>query len=120
MKRDLNLIRSVLLIVEEAETPMDTKAIVVDGHTEDEIEYHINLLMEAGYLTGIAVHSYGDLYHWLSTRLTWEGHEFLDAARSDTVWAKTTSTISQQVGSTSLEIVKAVLVSVTKSMMGLP
>jgi hypothetical protein len=120
MKRDPNLIRAVLLVVEAAAQPVDSRTITVYGYTREEIEYHISLLVEADYLTGIDVVSYGDRYHWVDVRLTWEGHDFLDAARSDTVWAKATSTIGQQVGSTSIEILKAMLVSVTKGMMGLP
>ena len=120
MKRDLNLIRKILFFIEEADAPVDSKAVIVDGYTREEIDYNIHLLFEEDYLTGIPTMRFGGPYHWLDMQLTWNGHEFLDTARNDTVWAKTTSTISQQVGSTSLEIVKALLVSVTKGMMGLP
>ena len=120
MKRDLNLIREILLVVEAAAEPVDSRAVVVDGYTREEIDYNIYLLLEEDYLTGISAAIFGDRYHWMGMQLTWAGHEFLDTARSDTVWAKATSTIGQQVGSTSIEIMKAVLVSVTKGMMGLP
>jgi len=45
-------------------------------------------------------------------RLTWQGYDFLDAVRSDAVWSKTKSTIAATVGSASLEVVKAVAVSI--------
>lgn len=61
----------------------------------------------------------GELYHFIGVALTWEGHEFLDAARSDTVWVKATSTIGQQVGSAGIEVLKALLQATIKGMIGL-
>lgn len=59
----------------------------------------------------------------MTTRLTWLGHEFLDAARDDGRWEKAKSAISK-VGGWSFEVVKHILVELAKdaikSSLGLP
>jgi hypothetical protein len=41
--------------------------------------------------------------------LTWEGHEFLDATKNETVWNKTKQLIADKGGSISIEVLKALL-----------
>ena len=86
MKRDMDLIREVLLEVEKVEGWDDWKQIEFKDRDPEEISYHVMLLAEAGLIEAKKICDGGA---WLPMRLTWEGHEFLDAARNDTVWKKT-------------------------------
>lgn len=85
MKRDMELIRKLLLSIEENPDQLE-----VEGYDEDCIKYHSMLLIEAGLLDG-------DVSYYLSNtsivpdfvsvnRLTWDGHEFLDNIRKEEVW----------------------------------
>ena len=87
MKRDMSLIRKVLMCVENDESYLD-----IDGYDRDYLKYHALILIEAGLLDGevrnylantSTIPSQVDI-----TRLTWNGHEFLDNIRSEEVWAK--------------------------------
>lgn len=80
----------------------------------EETMYQITLLAEAGLIVANA-HKQGALVQ----RLTWEGHDFLDAVRSDTVWNKTKEKVTKSVGSASLEVVKAVAEAITRASLGL-
>jgi hypothetical protein len=119
VKRDVELVRSILLAVEEADPWTVTERSFPD-YEPIVVAQHVALLKEAGYLEGGIAEdsSRGVAVEANVQRLTWEGHEFLDAVRSDTVWEKTKSKIADTVGSVSLEIVKAVAVSVATTAIG--
>ena len=63
------------------------------------------------------------MYLFSVGRLTWEGHEFLDKIREDSIWEKTKETISEKVLPLVFDIVKSVsteiITGVVKSFVGL-
>jgi len=50
---------------------------------------------------------------------TWEGHEFIDAARDDSRWKKATEKVGSAAGSVPLKVLTDVLVSLAKSQLGM-
>ena len=86
MKRDMDLVREILLQLENSNAqPLGPAEIAIEGRTNTEVSYHIELLHEAGLLEARNWSSHSG-HDWRAIRLTWWGHEFLDAARSDTIW----------------------------------
>jgi Hypothetical protein (DUF2513) len=85
MKRDLDLIRTLLLEIEAHDDPTTTMTVRGDGHTEIEVQYHLKLLRDAGYIVAVD-HSSGSTLDYRPKSVTWHGHEFLDAARNDGIW----------------------------------
>lgn len=97
MKRDLDLIRRIVLVVEEScdGRKLMNGAEIADETESDEriVNYHLKLLREAD-----VVETAGGTPHYTSTRhdsvpdrvlvsgLTCHGHEFADAARDDSRW----------------------------------
>ena len=62
---------------------------------------------------------------WLSERrtairLTWKGHEFLDAARNDTIWKKALGHIKKAGVQVTLPVLEEVLKKAAKDLLGLP
>lgn len=88
MKRNLDLVRTILLEVEAHATPATTVDIKAPGHSPEEIDYHVRLLHQAGLIDAHDARTMEETDRWLATSLTWRGHEFLDATRNDTVWHK--------------------------------
>jgi len=78
MKRDMDLIRYILL-QKEAEQPIVGE--------KDVIVYHIGLLQQAGLLDAVTRNDHLGVISdaWIKS-ITWEGHDFLDAMRDDTIW----------------------------------
>jgi Hypothetical protein (DUF2513). len=110
MKRDLDLCRQILLSQER-----DDPNLEIPGYTTEQILYHCVLLEEAGLLVGQFVRgSSGDVIGARIERLTWEGHDFLDAARNDKNWRKAKDQILKTGGSWTFEIVKSLLVEIAK------
>ena len=52
------------------------------------------LLYQAG-LIDAENDSGADDFEWIPISLTWQGHEFLDVARNDTVWKKLTGKLKE-------------------------
>jgi Hypothetical protein (DUF2513) len=96
MKRDMDLIRELLLKLEalplqrgaSAHITPNWEGIAVPGYDVDHIDYHLTQIRNAGLIDeggirpaeGIGFRS-----------LTWEGHDFLDSVRDPKIWAKTKS-----------------------------
>ena len=57
MKRNMELIRKILLEVEEAPTGYAPSPLVIDGHTDEEVGYHCWLIVESGLAMGDDVSS---------------------------------------------------------------
>ena len=116
MKRDLDLVRDILLKVEKNENLdgqmwMDFKD---SKHSQKEIVLHLIWLSEAGYLKlveGAGISS--DDENPVVTRLTWEGCEFLESARDDQRWKKAKE-IGATLGNFSFQIIFPVLVELAK------
>ena len=115
MKRDMDLVREVLLKVEEM--PFDGRFydVNVEGCSDEVINYHVMLLNEAGLIEAIDLSNLGGPC-WKPKRLTYSGHEFLDAARSDTVWQKAKAVTLKSAGTLTLEGLKIALPHVVKAL----
>jgi hypothetical protein len=75
---------------------------------EAEISYHMSLLIEAGLVKGKIVEMLNEpINDFHAQRLTWDGHEFLDSIRSDTVWARTKKAFLDKGVEMSFDLVKA-------------
>lgn len=86
MRRDMDVVRSIVLAVSDASGPVNS----VEGVTDTDFVLHAQLIEEAGFVEA-AIMSNGkspadDAMIW---RLTWAGHEFADSVRDPKVWAKT-------------------------------
>jgi len=116
MKRDMNLIRLLLLETEGEDPKPDLSA-----YTEDQRVYHSALLIEAGLVHGeIVTEGNGQPAGTVILRPTWAGHEFLDAARSDTIWHKAGERIKKSDVDVTLSLLQEILKQLAKQSLGLP
>ena len=84
MKRDMDLVRQILLDIEESDE-WRPSALPIEGVDDEVVSYHVQLLAQAGLIEAIEKTTLSTLL-WHPKTLTWEGHEFLDAARDNTRW----------------------------------
>jgi Hypothetical protein (DUF2513) len=110
MKRDMDLARRILLAVEadpEA-TGFGYVQVDIEGHDQAEVSYHIQLLRDAGLLEAKSLTTRAGL-DWRPIRLTYAGHEFVEASRKDTLWQKAKTTVLEKTGGLSVDVLKALL-----------
>lgn len=115
MKRDMDLIRKILIEVEACEDPFGPEdKLMINGYEKKIVSYHVKLLCQAGLLEGHELKEVGS-FKWLAGALTWEGHEFLDAARDETRWNKAKSLVVEKAGSLMFETLKFALIQGIKT-----
>lgn len=86
MRRDPDLLRAILFEIEKHTGPeRGLIKIQFEEYSKDEVSYHIGLLTESG-LVHAQKFSGNDRVDWHATGLTNAGHEFIEAARNETVW----------------------------------
>ena len=124
MTRDDDLIRTLMLVLEQASNYVND-GLVVEGYSRDQVAYHLGLIVRAGYAEGPGVR-YGSTgsnstipLNVVITRLSPAGHDFIASLRDDTVWAKVKERLAKVGGSASLEIIGQVGTAITKQMLGL-
>lgn len=111
MKRDMDLIRKILLHVEKC----DNLQFAIVGYEEQCIAYHVRLLVEAELLHAVALTCLDGkivLQECGHTGLTWAGHEFLEASRDDGLWAKAKQATSST-GGIVLDVLKSILIGLS-------
>lgn len=119
MKRDMELIRKILLAVEEHEHGFAPDVLKIEGYDEDAIGYHQYLICDAGLADGIDDRTLASVSPTCQiTMLTSAGHDFLDAARSKTIWAQAKEAIDP-IGGASIQVWTAVLTDLVKRNLGL-
>ena len=122
MKRNLDLIRTILLRIEA----LDSYSYKITNESfydlcadENLLSLHIELLLEADYIEVVDVIYIGVAKDFLIRRLTMQGYDYLDSVRSDNIWANTKRRLADVGGSASLEIVKELAIHIAKGLLGL-
>ena len=123
MKRNMDLVREILMQIEATE-PEKEITLDVTGYSKEEIGLHVELMIEYGLIEGKAIPSDTGAAHTILTYwikgMTWEGHDFLDAARNDTIWNKAKEKCLEATGGLSLDVLKVCLVELSKQAVSLP
>lgn len=106
MKRNWDLIRKILLKLEEkADSTSWLESTDIKGYDAKTVAYHYKLLSNAGLIEAIDVSSLEE-EDFSATSLTWQGHEFLDKIRNDSVWNKVKSTVQSKSLDLSFDVIK--------------
>lgn len=118
MKRDIDLIRKIMIETENSNSLSRSFNLSIEGYSEQQLYYHVKLLYQAGYLE--AEHTSCRAFEeWKPVSLTWEGHEFPDAARDNTIWNKTKAKVGEKLPSITFDVLKSMLTLTIKQQFGL-
>ncbi|HBP97350.1 DUF2513 domain-containing protein [Leuconostoc lactis] len=125
MKLDHDLVRDILLLIEDSQSltgPSDAELQAVGesrGANREQVGYTLEKLNEAGFILGKPMYASDKIYLLTSGNLTYEGHGYLDNVRDATVWNNTKSKIASTVGNASIEIVAKVAENLIVRSLGL-
>jgi hypothetical protein len=118
MKRDLGLIRKLVLMVEDEPTA-SARELPVEGYTQSQVGYHAHLLVDAGLARGVDVTNLAsESPQALITGLTWAGHEFAELARDEDRWRKAIAIVNERDQAITFDGLKELLVNVTRTPAG--
>ena len=117
MKRDMDLVRKLVLYIEEKEDDNPILKAPFSGYSELDFEEHYHLLFEAGLVRCETVCSGSTpsrIVKVIPFSLTWEGHDFADAIKNETIWKNAKAKITSQIGGLPFDVLKAVLIGMCK------
>ena len=97
LRRDMSLIREILLAVEAG----GGGARDFSAWSDAAVRHHTLLMIEGGLLTGRA-----DGSRVIISHITWAGHDFLGAVRTDAIWRHVLGKISEAGGGLAFETIK--------------
>lgn len=120
MKRDMDLIRKLLLAIEAHEHGRAPKNLEVAGFNQEQIGYHIWLMCDGGLLhvvESITLDSASPTA--IPITITWNGYEFLEAAREPSRWQTAMQKMKSTGAAMTIEIITEVLSSLSKKVLGL-
>jgi hypothetical protein len=123
MKRNMDLIRDILVLISEDPKYDGTKEFYfetpeefgIHDHSVEEVAYHLALLIDSGYVDG-AVTAAAPMQ--VIRTLTMRGHDFLGSVSDPSVWEKTKQRLKGLYG-VALPIVEELAKSEMKKHLGL-
>lgn len=112
MQRDMDLIRLILLEIEEKYQNSTIVGLKVDGYEMDNIVNHCKMLYEKNLIESLNV-DYADNRIWMFSvgNLTWEGYDYLDKVRDDSMWGKIKRAIKEKGEALSIDSVISINIS---------
>lgn len=122
MKRDIDLIRKLLLYLEEKPDDNMIEDLEINGFSKIQVQYHFILMAQAGLIRcerSLSSSTSDRVIRVYPFSLTWQGHEFLEASKNDTFWDKAKNLVKSKSGALSIDVLKAVLISMAKESVGL-
>ncbi len=91
----------------------------IDNYSSEIIGYHCYLLHNAGLIEAIDLGGGNDTTpYYRPKNLTWEGHEFIENAANENIWAQAKEVVSK-VGDASFSIWASVLTTLVTKNLGL-
>jgi hypothetical protein len=115
----MDLIRQILLKMEEHEHGYVFQSFNIDGYSEEQVGYHCYLLDQAGLIEAIDSTSDDDESPNSTPKcLTWNGHEFIQNAKDEKNWLQAKAALAKA-GDVSFSIWASVLTSVITKNLGI-
>jgi len=121
MKRDMDIIRAILLNV-ESDKYQYGEAVHLDGVPPETCARHVALIFDVGLAEGTLIKPDGlGVQAAIIERLTSAGHDFCDGIRQDTIWNKAKEHILKPGASYGLSVlVEWVKIEVHRRVFGVP
>ena len=115
----MELIRKLLLELEAAMGVIGLDELATDVADRDLVAHHAWLLVDAKFAVGKVEYAFGNTAHGLISSLTWQGHDFLASARSDTRWQSAMQSIRDRAGDVGVGVLSTLLASIASKELGL-
>lgn len=110
MKRDLDVLRDVLLRVETLKNGehLTHHDYLPDQEAAVTVAFHVWLLAGSDYIEGRAIRGSGGFVGFTASAITLKGFDYLDSIRDVTVWSAVKTRLVRVGGGAPLDVIKAV------------
>jgi hypothetical protein len=125
MKRDMSLVRDILLKLEPLPAHFDQPiplrvgegVLAFKGYSPGEIAYHVRIMTQGDLISMGGIDENGKIGKYYGFR--WHGHEFLDDVRDPEIWRKTKKR-AKAVGGAGAGLIWEIAKAEIKTKLGLP
>ena len=118
MKHNMDRVREILFRVEADEGGKIALNHPLDAYSADVIGRRVERMVDRGLLEGTVVSGGGGPGHNVLAfdirRMTWEGHDFLDGARNDTIGIKAKRLCREKTGGLTFDLSKTCLLETAR------
>jgi hypothetical protein len=105
MKRDLELVRKILLLMESHEHGYYSEYPVIENYSREQIGYHAFIMKQAGLINAVDRSNLSSKSpDAVPLNITWYGHEFLDSAKDQKIWDKAKKLVIEPVGGIAVDV----------------
>lgn len=115
MKRDMKLIRRMLIAIEEDKNTVTLEKLRLLDLDEKKADHHVWLMLKGGLINANVKHYNGSLVCGVIQGLSYEGQDFLDAIRGMVIFNMTDHVLSQRMDIATFETYKEVAQAFAKS-----
>ena len=119
MKRDFDLIRKILLYVEEEQKDYVEVINNFEGCDNITLMHHCDLLLERNLLNGTVTRVNTGEGHFVCKGLTWEGHDYLAMIKNDTTWNKIKKIVKEKGEYLTIEIISRIATNLIENKLGI-
>lgn len=109
MKRDMAIIREILLQCEQARSGFDLSSVCTSQDERDLYAYHVQLLDDGEYIIANVKRTAGG--HAITVyieRMTWAGTELLESLRNESVFKETMKRLAKTAGAFSVSLIQSI------------
>ena len=118
MKRDMDLVRQILLDLSETDESLEASVFVTKKWDENLVGYNMVIMAEAGLINITRSGTLGNPYYYVcADSLTWEGNEFLSAVKNEGVWSKVKKKVAKTASDAPLEVFKTLAIKTLTELM---
>ena len=119
-ERNFDLIRSILLVIESSppDSTITNSQLNIEGHDPSIVGFHVEMLKNAGFIDAVIEKNFSGSAFMIKG-INWEGYEFLDNAKNDTIWKKFKAQAESKGSSMSMTVANGLLTALGKKYFGL-
>lgn len=112
----MELVRLILLKIEEEYRSTTLYNLKIGDYDMETVAYHCKIMYEAGLVSDYgSQYADGKICNFGVGPLTWEGNDFLDKIRDNSLWKKVKDTINQKGLPLVIEIIKMISTAFVKA-----
>jgi hypothetical protein len=116
----MDLVRKIVFAIEAQEHGFLRDELQIEGYTEEQVGYHVYLMMQAGLVEAAETTCLGSQSPEAQANgLTWAGHEFAEAARDEGRCTKAMTIVREQGGSVTIGVLQSLLTNLMARALGL-
>jgi len=111
----MDLVRSILLAIEQCEHGHAPEDLKIEGFSEEQIGHHVYIMGQAGLLEVADATCLADPSPVaIPIAMTWDGHDFLELAREPSRWRLAVDKVTKAGAAMTIDIIKSVLLTLAQ------